>query len=280
MAQYATEVEFKCPSCSEKVEALVYVSPPNWTQDKAIDRMVQEEITLECPECGYEFFADVTNSDNEIDITLTEHPNTVVSCEMGYDRAPDFEDEWDLPASPAAEFRWSVADALELLESHGAEFDVNTVNRMVFVSCFAAFEAYLSDTLLKYVMADDDALKRILAEEAELKAVKIDLLTILKDEDIVFNTVTNHLKGLLWHNLRKVDAIYHIAAKFSIFDDPVDKTLLFQALPIRHDCVHRNGRDKDGNLRLELRKKFVGDVARAMLAIATHVEHSIEAQTT
>lgn len=279
MADYATDVEFRCPSCGENVEALVYVSPPNWTEDKAVDRMVQEEITLECPECGDEFDADVTNADNQIDITLTEHPNAVVSCEMGYDRAPDY-DDWDLPTSPAAEFRRSIADALELLESHGAEFDVNTVNRMVFVSCFAAFEAYLGDTLLKYVLADDDALKRILAKEVELKAVKIDLLTILKDQDIVFNKVTSHFKGLLWHNLKKVDTIYQIAAKFSIFDDPADKTLLFRALPIRHDCVHRNGRDKDGIPRSELRKKFVGDVARAMVAIAIHIEGSIEAQAT
>lgn len=280
MANYATDIEFDCPSCGENVDTRVFVSPPHWSEDKAIDRMVQEEATLDCPECGNEFDADVTNSDNQIEMTLIDHPETIVRCEMGYDRTPDYDDDWEIPVSPISELRRSIRDALEILEAHGTEFSVGTVNRMVFVSCFAAFEAYLGDTLLKYVFGNDEALKRILKEEAELRSVKIDLLTILTDDEVVFKTVTKRLKTVLWHNLAKVDAIYHIAAKFSIFDDPAHKELLFKALPLRHDCVHRNGRDKEGDLREELVRKFIEDVASAMTVTAEHIEQAIEAQTT
>lgn len=278
MADYAADIEFKCPDCEELVEATVQVSPPNWTEDKAIDRIVQEEITLDCPNCAAEFDAEVTNCDNQVEISLTEYPETEVRCGMGHDRAPD-DDDWDLPASPAAEFRFSVNDALELLRDQGSEYGPSTVNRMVFISCFAAFEAYLGDTLLKYVLGDDVALKRVLQEEADLKTVKIDLLTILTDDDVVFNAVTNHLKGVLWHNFAKVDAIYKVATTFSIFDDVGVRTLLFKALPLRHDCVHRNGRDKDGNPRIELTRSYVNQIANGMLTTVTHIEQSIATQT-
>lgn len=278
MADYATDIEFKCPECGETVEVLVQVSPPNWSEDKAIDRVVQEDIIVECPECSEEFETEVTNCDNQVEMIFAEHRQTSVACGMGHDRSPDF-DDWDLPISPADELRFSVNDTVDLLRDHGSEHGPSTFNRMAFVSCFAAFEAYLGDTLLKYVLSDDDALKRILKEELELKAVKVDLLTILTDDKVVINSVTDHLKSMMWHNLAKVDAIYLIAARFSIFNDPAVKTQLFKAIPTRHDCVHRNGNDKDGNPHRELTRQYVETVADAMLATADHIEASIVAQT-
>ena len=68
----------------------------------------------------------------------------------------------------------------------------------------------------------------------------------MEDEDIVFKRVTHHLKALLYHNLPKVNALYRIAARIDIFPDETIKARLFEAVPIRHDCVHRNGNDKDG----------------------------------
>ncbi|MGN6690086.1 MAG: hypothetical protein ACTHJU_03990 [Sphingopyxis sp.] len=278
MADYATDIEFKCPECGETVEVLVQVSPPNWTEDKAIDRVVQEDVIVECPECGEAFETEVTNCDNQVEMIFVEHRQMRIRCGMGHDRAPDF-DDWDLPASPADELRFSMQDTVDLLRDHGSQYGPSTVNRMAFISCFAAFEAYLGDTLLKYVFSDDDALKRILKEELELKSKKVDLLTILTDDKVVTNSVTDHLKSMMWHNLAKADAIYLIAARFSIFNDPAVKKQLFKAIPVRHDCVHRNGNDRDGNPRRELTRQYVEAVANAILATADHIEDSIAAQT-
>lgn len=278
MGGYATDVKFVCPNCNAPVELILRISEPSWGADRAIDRIVQEEVELVCPHCGTEHAGDLVNRDNDVSITLLDHPAVEVDAGYGHDRTGDAPYGWDdVPETPAQIFADGLADALVVLEKLATDDWTSTVNRMVFVNCFAALEAYLSDTLLNLLSANRAALERILEQEAELKDDRISLFEALTDADVVAKRVRAHFQKQIFHNLAKVSVFFRIAGRFDIFPNDDVKRRLFSALPVRHDCVHRNGRTKDGVHRLEVTATFVSQIAGDMLALVDHVESCIQA---
>ena len=278
MADYSCDIEYVCPSCREAVADTVLVSEPNWSEDRAEDRYINEDDEIACPECEAAFVVHIGNRDGEVDMVFAEHPGNLISCSMGGHRAPDRDEQdyWDEAAEiPAYSFKGSVNDALDLLHTHGTDWCTSTVNRMVFIHCFAALEAYLGDKLVNHIKSDADALLRIVTQDKDLKDRKLSLVSVLEDGDIVFKEVTSHLRGVLYHNLPKVQVLYRIAAKFNIFPNDGVRKSLFEALPLRHDCVHRNGRDKDGIERDRLTRKYVSDVAANMRGLVDHIEKQL-----
>lgn len=277
MADYSSDVTFDCPSCGESVDEVVRVPEPNWTEDKAIDRMVRDDIYLECPNCGDGFDAEVTNSDGHVEMEMTEHPDVSVACGQGYDRAPDDDDAWwtDIPATPFLIFQANMRDARNLLDDRADELRVSTINKMIFVHYFGSLEAYLADTILQRMKADDAVLSRLIEEENQLKETKLSLADILRDPEVVKRTVGAHLREQLFHNLSKVQVLYRIAFAVDIFPLPEVKARLFLALPLRHDCVHRNGRTKDGEEHTSITKPYLCQLAADLESMVFHIEGAI-----
>ena len=73
--------------------------------------------------------------------------------------------------------------------------------------------------------------------------------------------VREYLRGILYHNLAKVDYLYGTAVGIPILSLAGDKALLFEVITRRHDCVHRNGFDKDGKKLTVFTKQYVQDTA-------------------
>lgn len=274
MADYSSDISFDCPSCSEQVSLTVGVPEPNWTGDTAEERIVEDEIDIICPECRTVFTANALNSDNAVTITLIEHRDTKVEAGLGYDASPDFdEDYWyDVPRKPFDIFCEVMSEGHDILASIGRDNAKAAANRMVLVHYFGALESYLSDTLLNAIQNDSDALKALVANDLTLKETKLPLTQILKDPDCVKRTATEHLRGLSFHNFSHVAAIYKVALGVNLF--PVDgmKVAMMRSLPVRHDCVHRNGRTKDGELRTDITKSNVGLLAAHMIDMAKGIE--------
>lgn len=277
MLQYVSEVKFACPKCADNVECEVAVPEPDWSEDKARDRMVQDEITLECTNCSNSFEVDVTNSDGNIYMEFSEYSGHAINCSNGrHIGEMDDMDFWDnIPDSPAAILKDSLADALELLEKHDNTSYTPVLYRMVFVHCFGALEAYLADTLISFVRSDNKPLVKLLVGDRELKDKKISLKEILENPDIVIREVVEHLRSIMYHNLSKVDVLYRISCGFGVFPDDETRKRLNTNVPVRHDCVHRNGCDKDGNLRTEVTKDYVNAVAADIIKLVDHIEHQI-----
>jgi len=277
MADYASDITFTCPNCEENVEILVPIPEPNWAEDKAIDRMTQDEVEVECPECGETYEANVTNWDGHVEMEFTGFPNLAVSCSQGYDRALDFDEDWwlNVPATPEIIFRQSMREADRLLEESGSEHVTNTMNRMVFVHHFSALEAYLSDTLFNAVKSSHRALVNIVSKDVDLKESKIALIEIIEDPGLVMNMVANHLKSQIYHNFSKLSVLFKLSLGVNIFPDEAVKLRLYKGLPVRHDCVHRNGRTKDGVEHSGLSKAYLRELAQDMERLVDHIEASL-----
>ena len=180
--------------------------------------------------------------------------------------------DYSIPDDPFAIFMNSYRHTGDLLADHGDHGGHQLVNRMIFVQQIAAMEAYLADKLINEVYADPDAFQRVLHGDDDLSKAKFTLPEIAKDPDFVKQKVREHLRSLLYHNLSKVNVLFNIALGIRILDFTENKEPLFKAVALRHDCVHRNGVDKDGKEIKVFTKKFVQETADLIKAFIQFIE--------
>ena len=49
-----------------------------------------------------------------------------------------------------------------------------------------------------------------------------------------------------------------------------------RAEPIRHDCVHRNGKDKEGNIRTVVNEAFIHTIDDSIFKMMSHIQHELQ----
>ena len=84
--------------------------------------------------------------------------------------------------------------------------------------------------------------------------------------------MAKHLSDLIYHRLEQVAELYYIAFGIGIWPNKDASGKLFGAVKLRHDCVHRNGKDKDGNELTGITREYVESVLEAALAMVIHIE--------
>ena len=191
-------------------------------------------------------------------------------------QAPD--DDWVdryVPDDPHGIFMETYDHTLVILAEHGGEDGGDLINRMVFAQQVSALEAYLSDTLLKVTTNKKEAMERLVTGDKNLKAEKFTLADFATNPDIVVEKVTTYLRSLIYHDLPRVDFLYRTALDVRVLGSEADNGKLLKAITYRHDCVHRNGMDKDGNRLTVFTKAYVQETADAMRSLVDRLEREI-----
>jgi hypothetical protein len=274
--RFETTARFECPKCDKHVSATVEVPEPNWNADQLSESGSEGETEVKCPECRAVFYAFCANNVGSCEITLNDHPNTTVDAELAM-YSPD-EDDWvdyEAPDDPTSIFMDSYTHTGDLLAEHGGD-GAHLVNRMIFVQQIGAFEAYLADTLINFVTDDEEALELLLEKDKELAKEKFSLAEIRRDKELVKRKVLEYLRSILYHNIPKVHALYRIVSKVDLLAMiDAKKDMLFKAIEHRHDCVHRNGRDKVG-IRLNVfTKGYVQEVADVLRGLVEAIDEKL-----
>jgi hypothetical protein len=195
--------------------------------------------------------------------------------------APD-PDEWadySVPDDPFTIFMSSYHQTGDLLADHGSDSGGHLVNRMIFSHQITAMEAYLADKLINEIKVDVDACQLLIDKDDDLAKEKFTLAEIAKDPALVKRKVREHLRSIQYHNLAKVDVLYNIAFGIRILNLAQEKPKLFKAVMLRHDCVHRNGFDTDGNELKVFTKAFVQDTADLIKAFVQNIEKALRARS-
>lgn len=210
-------------------------------------------------------------------------PHEVIEdFDYGLEHSEPESDEWldyTVPDNPFTIFMDSYHHTGDLLADHGKDNGGHLLNRMVFSHQVTALEAYLGDTLMKEVMADTSAMQRLIDQDDDLAKEKFTLAEISKEAGLVERKVREHLRSILYHNLAKVDVLYNIALEVRILTLASDKKSLFKAVLLRHDCVHRNGFDKDGNELKVFTKAFVQNTADLIKTFVEDIEKAVRAKS-
>ena len=261
--RFETHVQFVCPACAAHAHTAVDVPEPDWgAAESSSDLSSEGETEVNCPHCNAVFDAYVINSAGDCDIRLNDHKDTAVAADMAF-FSPE-EDEWsdyELPENPYSIWMASYEQARTFLEAHGSEDGGSLLNRMVFAQHVAALEAFLGDTLIKAVLDDRKVIVRLLENDTELRKDRVSLLDVQGNPNLVVDRVAGYLRDVRYHNLAKVSILYKIALGIDLLIEKDQTDRLFAAIQLRHDCVHRNGFDKDGVKLENFTEVYVSETA-------------------
>jgi hypothetical protein len=274
---YATFASFRCPQCSREVRDIVFVPKATSVARDAHSLSTQGWADIECGCCTAAYRLEVRNAAGRVFAQVVGFPTTPVICTGAVHREEldDFDIFLEMEDTPAENLVDALTDIEEVIRSSDAIFYVKPLSRMAFIQQFAALEAYLADTLTKQVLDNPTALSRALVGVETLREIKLPLAEVAADPDIVKVTVAKALRSLLYHNFAAVDVIWKVALEGSIFPNAEVKQRMFKCLPIRHDCVHRNGRDREGHEHSQIDFDFVLRVGDDIHAMMTHIEDAL-----
>lgn len=271
-------MSFTCPGCGQLNQDVIGV--PAMSDDFVTSQSINEQFQAYiCGRCLQPSRLRVRNLGKRIIVQLPDFPAVQVHASEAYwaDEAEAMGiAEWEIPKEPYARLIETIDDVLEIVRSPHAEFFNKTLPRMAFIQLFSALEAYLTDTLLARVLNDPERLGRMLAGVKELQAIKLSLADVLADPDVVRRTVTETVNKMSFHNLNKTDAVWNVAFGHGIFKHGEIRERLLGYVDVRHDCVHRNGKSRDGVERTEVDYGFLRDVAHYFRGTVLYIEGRLD----
>lgn len=147
--------------------------------------------------------------------------------------------------------------------------------RLFYINSITILETYLSDALKYNVSRNYDNIKQFIhTYEPFKKEIKYTLPQIISRSeskdikeiyDFMKNEALRELNELLYHNIHKIKEIYK---KVLDVNFPQDLNLIFKGIEIRHDLVHRNGKNKDG--------KYISISLADLNKLIDEIEHLID----
>lgn len=208
-------------------------------------------------------------------------------CEMygGSASDPDFMDNWldeYVSLTPSSEEEWyqeneekshydillkhlsSIDTLLKTDVPSSAKFSLLVMLHGYIVS---AIEGYLAGVFIHLVTNSDNLTRKLVESDPEFSKQKFTLKEIYEKQSTLKVTVSKYLKGLIFHDLKKIKPMYQTVLGHNF----QDIAWLFEAVKIRHDCVHRAGYNKDGN-----RVLLTTGTILNLLSDVTDLSHEIE----
>lgn len=274
MQTFQSHVSFQCPACLKVSSGPVPIPEPDWSSAESSNDLNSEgNIYVECTECKEDFPAYVQNYAGNVQITLDDYPDVYIDADNAF-YSPEYWPEPEVPDDPWSIFAELRSEVSGWLRDHGSQYGGALINRMLFASLIGGLEAFLSDTLLNALAERKEAQLRLVKHDKEVLPMKFTAAEVLENPNIVIETLTSNLRDMSFHKLPRINALYRAALDIDFFQlvgkDAVAS--LNKAVVLRHDVVHRNGRDKQGN-HLE---DFTTDYVKSVLDLISDLVEKID----
>ncbi len=267
-------VEFECVKCGARVESEeIGIPPPNYAAEKASDSHNENDGYAVCENCSIDFdvyvyagYADGYVEINDIDSFLVH--------EIENELEEYYEEQIDaILSSPYYDFYF--LDEIEKLKALndidlGKEKLQETLRRQVFSGAITLLEDYLSTTLIQKVLNDDNNFKQFVKESPSIRKRKFNLSEIYDKLDSIRDIVKKELVDVIYHDLPKVKRMYD----YSLGIDFPDIGNLMKLIKTRHDMVHRNGKNKEGE-KIEITKELVDEVIESVKVFVQKIDEKI-----
>lgn len=237
LAEYIT-LKWCCPKCGTENESEAFTVPtPNYvaeTHHDSIESEWYEDCCSNCDHCiNVELYNGFYGGTLEVDLNNEE----VLDVDIEY---PEEDDAW----YDKELFDATHADVIKVMEKiDSLDEDMKSyLYKLLYANLITSMEAYLSDTLIKYVTENDEYLRKFTETYKPFKNQTITIDNIFNRMDHLKDIVKEELRELMYHNLPKIKQIFKDSMGIDI---GVIKELC-KAVLIRHDIVHRNGKNKEG----------------------------------
>lgn len=237
LAEYIT-LKWHCPKCGTENESDAFSVPtPNYvaeTHHDSIESEWYEDCCSNCDHCiNVELYNGFYGGTLEVDLNNEE----VLDIDIEY---PEEDDAW----YDKELFDTTHADVIKVMEKiDSIDEDMKFyLYKLLYANLITSMEAYLSDTLIKYVTENDEYLRKFTETYKPFKNQTFTTDDIFNRMDHLKDIVKGELRELMYHNLPKIKPIFmdSMGIDIGVIKD------LYKAVLIRHDIVHRNGKDKEG----------------------------------
>jgi len=211
----------------------------------------------------------------ECTVTLDDHPDANIWADTPHYWPPE---DWSFrepPAHPFDIFEETISEIREIVVAADEEQGSSILNRMCFAQLISALEAYLADTLINAIRGKKQRLVALVKSDNILKDRKFSLGRIAETEDFLWSVASEHLRELLYHNIPRIDPLFKAVFERPVIVGTEERAALLGLVSDRHDCVHRNGRSKDGGSPKKYTIQFVLDAINLTSSIVQSLEEDI-----
>lgn len=176
----------------------------------------------------------------------------------------DFYDEEDYEIGTFGTLRESIKNVSDLSNQTIPNELIAKYYALLLANCVSILEAYLFDTFIKKTMDNQENKIKYLHADKSFQEKNIKFCDIYDQYEKIDDMIKDRLFQISWHNLPIVNILYKNTYGLD-FDSFLPSMMPF--ITLRHDIVHRNGKDKEGtdvvvNLTmLEKLIKLVSDLA-------------------
>lgn len=233
------DVTFSC-QCGALFDQIISCDGPDqsFNTDEESEKVYWH--TFICDGCSKDYDAKIVCTLSDTDISI---PNIIDLRFDVTDQNEELDAISEIESTNQLEVYKKVStDIIQLLRQQHPKESKATLNNMLYAQVVTAIEAYLSSSFISTVMNSDELIRKLVETDPELAKRQFSLKEIFTQWNDLKVTLAKYLKDLIFHDLKKIKPMYQ-----SVLDiDFGDVGWLFKAILVRHDCVHRNGFNKDG----------------------------------
>lgn len=232
-------VKYECPNCGHINEDTFSVPQPDLMAETHHDSINQDFDDAICKNCDAEYNVILTNGfyggEGEI-----EGVDNIIDVE---ELIPGEDDEY-YDKQLFKDTHSDTEKALEAIDGMPQEIKDN-LYRLLYANTISKLEVFLCDTIVSYVLSSDAHKQRFVQKYEPLAEQKFPMKSIYAKFNSLDKLIKGALTSIVYHD---VDLVRKLYKNVIGIDLPHTKDIE-DAIEIRHDIVHRNGKDKEGNMR-------------------------------
>jgi len=182
-----------------------------------------------------------------------------------------YEDQWSVAGKTRFEiFDETINAAKNILNITLPPSSNKSLLIMLYGHVVAAIESYLSSTFIEISLSTENHMRRLVESDPEFAKRKFTIKEIFVKREELKDDLKKYLKKLIFHDIAKVKPMY-----ISVLDiDFGDVKWLFEAVALRHHCVHRAGYDKEGS-QIAITKATVSELIEKATTMVGDTESTI-----
>ncbi len=178
-----------------------------------------------------------------------------------------------------ANFNNAIAAIEKILNTSIDSTVENCLYRLLYANVIAALETYLSDAFINTVLSNPSFVRRLVETTPKFKEEKIIFSDIYKSisnievkiREYIEIKVREYLVNFIWHNLAAVRGMYKDTLDINF---PDNMSAVYKAILIRHDIVHRNGKDKSGKEKI-ISQQDITNLIAEIEELVQHIDSSL-----
>lgn len=271
-------VEFDCDECGQHVVSEeIGIPTPNYAAERSSDSHNEDEGYAVCEGCEKEFNISVSAgySDAYVQVEDIEDDELEVNEIVDERELDDFiEGQIDAIIESLnfiTTFNKEISNLKQLNDVTLDNSDLQeTLQRQIYSGAITCLEDYLSTTLIQEVLNKEEYFKNFVKTYHGIRNRKFELSEIYDKLDKLRDIVKIELVDVIYHDLPKVKGMYQDTLKIE-FPEIGE---LMTVIKTRHDMVHRNGKNKEGE-KIELTKELVSDVIRKVEEFVKNIDEKL-----